>query len=168
VNDKPAADLGVTYPYPVIAIAQRPMRTRLRGSQMVDEYGATDLIPALQQMMRSRLGVDRATVHQLASPNSDRIDLFKVWHRLRLFHCRLPFAPREPCKCDVVCTRPPEQEDGSGDILQPGIFNTVLLLDSLDQFGIHRESMQHFNCCVMLITFARLSCWTCTSYLQIT
>jgi hypothetical protein len=95
VNDEPAADLGVAYPYPVSAIAQRPTRTRLRGSQMVDEYGATDLIPALQRMMRSRLGVDRATVHQLASPNSDRIDLFKVWHRLRLFHRRLPFAPRE-------------------------------------------------------------------------
>jgi hypothetical protein len=141
VDDESAVDSGVTYPYPTIAIVQRPTRTRLRASWIANEYGATDLIPVLQRLMRSQLGADQATAHQLALPNSDSIDLFKVWHRFRLFHRRLPFAPREARKRDVVRARPPEHEEGSGDLLQPGIFDTVLLLDSLDKFGIHRKSI---------------------------
>jgi hypothetical protein len=75
------AGFGVVYPNPAISIAKRPNGCRLRGSQIIDKYGATDFIRSLKSALKSWFGADRVILQSL----DDYDFLFDIWHRFHLF-----------------------------------------------------------------------------------
>jgi hypothetical protein len=116
---------AVHYPSPDVAIAKQPTRSDVRGTELISTYGATDLVSAIGNCLRSRHDVENP--EELLSPHHS----FNIWHRLTLYHRRLPFAPGEPPKRDVIRARPPQQQ-------RPGEFDTVLFLESTEKFGLER------------------------------
>ncbi|GAB1522941.1 hypothetical protein RhiTH_006069 [Rhizoctonia solani] len=99
------------YPNPRLKVARTPTKT-LRGSKIIEEYQATNLTKALKRALSS-----------------------SVWHQFCLYHCPLSFAPHEDKKRDVVWVQPAKQ-DNEGNIIQPGVEDTVLFLYAPGEFGI--------------------------------
>jgi hypothetical protein len=97
----------------------------------MEQYGAVDLIPALEDCLATRYHVPRHNL-LLSSRHS-----FPVWHRFSLHHRPLPFAPGEPPKRDVIRARPPTR-NATRYLQRPGEFDTAIFLDKPDKFGLER------------------------------
>ncbi|KAG9086654.1 hypothetical protein FS749_003499 [Ceratobasidium sp. UAMH 11750] len=134
------------YPAPRLAIAANPTRPNLTANWVAADYKATDLIPALNRFLESTV----AAANGRSRPNQwDRLRVplltphqpFNVWHRFSLFHARLPFAPDEPRRRDVVRARPATC-NAFGLVARQAAFDTVLYQDPAapagDAHGLHR------------------------------
>jgi hypothetical protein len=120
----------IEYPNPIHALAMRPTRTKLCGSDLAEEYGARDLLPALKGFLG-------------AAPHGQRLfllasDFFDVWHKVTLNHLPLSFAPNEPLQRDVIRAQP-ATPDGRGGMRRQPTFDTVLFLNDPNAFGLHRK-----------------------------
>ncbi|KAF8597068.1 hypothetical protein BDV93DRAFT_610591 [Ceratobasidium sp. AG-I] len=134
------------YPHPGLAIALSPTHRNVPANQIIENYRAPDLIAALTRFLEREV----AKSHGRTRPNqSDRLcvpflspqHLFNVWHRLALFHTRLPFAPDESPRRDVVRAKPATR-NAYGLVTRPAVFDTVLYRDpdsnNADEHGLHR------------------------------
>ncbi|KAG8697719.1 hypothetical protein FRC09_007683 [Ceratobasidium sp. 395] len=136
----------VHYPSPRLAIAATPSHFRYTADQIATKYKAPELIPALTRFLESEV----ASANSRARPNqSDRLCVpnisphhhFNVWHRFALHQARLPFAPDEPPRRDVVRAKPLTW-NAFGQISRPAAFDTVLYRDPStptdNSHGLHR------------------------------
>jgi hypothetical protein len=123
----------IVYPDPTLRIAVRPTRLRVPGAELVEAYGATDLIPALVTCLRKCFEI-RPRSYALAI-----YDSFNVWHRFHLDHAPLPFAPLEPPRRDVVRAKPPILT-ATGIVKTPGVFDTALFIHDKTLPGLRRKS----------------------------
>jgi hypothetical protein len=130
-EDEQDASSEVHYPTPDLAIAKQPTRARVEGTEIMEQYGAVDLIPALEDCLASRYNVPRDNI-LLSSRHS-----FPVWHRFALHHRPLPFALGEPPKRDVIRARPPTR-NAARYLQRQGEFDTAIFLDKPDKFGLER------------------------------
>lgn len=112
----------VFYPEPRVRTAIRPTKPALSGAFLIGAYGATELLSAVKSFLVTRLNVPDHDV--LLS----RHHQFDVWHRLYIDHSRLPFAPSEPLRRDVVRAAPATY-DASGQTLRAARFDTALYLE---------------------------------------
>ncbi|KAG9077624.1 hypothetical protein FRC06_008799, partial [Ceratobasidium sp. 370] len=83
------------YPNPHRRMAKAPTKPNLRLEDIVNDYGASDLISATKDFLASRAGIP--LFDMLLSEYS----CINVWHQLYLHHEPLPFAPLEPPRHDV-------------------------------------------------------------------
>jgi hypothetical protein len=123
--------LEVEYPHPIHALAMWPTQKGLCERDLIDQYGASDLLPALKVF----LGQSPCGQRLFLLPS----DLFDVWHKLTLNHLPLFFAPDEPLHRDVVRAQP-AIADGHGGLRRQPTFDTALFLKDPDAFGPHRKS----------------------------
>jgi hypothetical protein len=110
------------YPNPRRHMAKYPTKPNLRVKDVIEDYGASELISAIQHFMTNRL---QLPPHDTLISTHNRIN---VWHRLYLHHHRLPFAPFEPLRRDVVRASPP----GLGGLGRPpkaGVGDTAMFLE---------------------------------------
>ncbi|KAG8779913.1 hypothetical protein FRC12_023714 [Ceratobasidium sp. 428] len=137
---------GVHYPSPRLAIAGTPSQYNCSAKQIVTEYKATDLIPALTRFFESEVASanGRSRPNQwdrLRVPNVSPHNLFNVWHRFALHQARLPFAPDEPLRRDVVRAKPLTRNP-YGLLRREAVFDTVLYRDpstpTNGSHGLHR------------------------------
>jgi uncharacterized protein (DUF697 family) len=161
----------IVYPGPTRRIAARPTRFRVPGAELVEVYGATDLIPALATCLRKCFDI-RPRSYSLAL-----FDLFNVWHRFHLNHTPLPFAPLEPPCRDVVRAKPPLLT-ATGVVKTPGVFDTTLFVHDRTLFGLRRKRSSAFplvTCsrftllfhpilCLLILFIGRLSRWSHPSH----
>lgn len=112
----------VFYPAPHVRTAIYPTKAGLRGTHLIEDYGATELLSAVRNCLTLRFRV----------PTNDillsRHHKFNVWHHLYIDHSPLSFSPSEPLRRDVVraflSTYNP-----SGRVLRPARFDTALYLE---------------------------------------
>ncbi|KAG9094153.1 hypothetical protein FRC06_011108, partial [Ceratobasidium sp. 370] len=107
------------YPNPWLRMAKTPTKPNLRLKDVSHDYGATDLIPAITDFLVNRAAIPR---HDTLLSDYSRIN---VWHRLHLHHDRLPFAPLEPLRRDIVRASPTTL-DAAGRVRTAGVWDTVL------------------------------------------
>jgi hypothetical protein len=129
---------AVAYPRPERLMALQPTRARLRGTTLINDYGATELMLALKHFLNPRA---RAVKQQFYIDPSDSFD---VWHKISLYHLPLPFAPDEPPRRDVVRAQPPNL-DRYGRLQRDGVFDTALFLKKPREFGLHRKYLCHLS-----------------------
>ncbi|KAG9080792.1 hypothetical protein FRC06_006159, partial [Ceratobasidium sp. 370] len=121
------ANKDVVYPDPALSIAVKPSGGRISGADIVDKYGATDLIRSLHVYLKRH--TTRKYLPSFFLPTIRHH--FLVWHRLYLHHRPLPFNP-EHGQRDVIRARPESS-------LLHAAFDVVLLTHREDEFGIHRK-----------------------------
>jgi hypothetical protein len=137
-NSSEAEPDPIVYPDPTLRIAVRPTKLRAPGAELVQAYGATDLIPALVTCLRKCFDI-RPRSYALTL-----YDSFNVWHRFHLNHLPLPFAPLEPPRRDVVRAKPPVLT-ATGVVKTPGVFDTALFIHDTTLFGLRRKSSYAFS-----------------------
>ncbi|KAG8793581.1 hypothetical protein FRC12_002296 [Ceratobasidium sp. 428] len=113
------------YPAPVVALAKTPTRPKVAIREVIESYGASDLISALSDYLIKQCHMPADQV--ILAPNHP----LPVWHRLSLYQRALPFASLEPRKRDVVRARwaQPNRE---------AAFDTVLLKHAPEKNGLPR------------------------------
>jgi hypothetical protein len=116
----------VVYPNPTLSIAVRPTSGRVRGTDIVAKYGATNLIAALHTYLGQH--ATRKLPPNFFPTASDE---YPVWHRLYLRHETLLFDP-DWTKRDVIRARPADDNNEC-------VFDVALILYNRNNFGIHRE-----------------------------
>ncbi|KAG8737181.1 hypothetical protein FRC10_008489 [Ceratobasidium sp. 414] len=107
------------YPNPRLSMAKAPTKPNLWLKDVTHDYGATDLISATTDFLVNRAEIPH---HDTLLSNHSRIN---VWHRLHLHHDRLPFAPLEPLRRDIVRASPTTL-DAAGCVCVAGVWDTVL------------------------------------------
>ncbi|KAF8599146.1 hypothetical protein BDV93DRAFT_498078 [Ceratobasidium sp. AG-I] len=112
----------VFYPQPHVHAALRPTKPGVYGTDLIEAYGASELQSAVTECLVTQFQVPKDQI--LLS----RHHKFDVWHRLYIDHSRLPFAPSEPLRRDVVRAHPATY-DASGRVLRPARFDTALYLE---------------------------------------
>ncbi|KAG9079264.1 hypothetical protein FS749_008660 [Ceratobasidium sp. UAMH 11750] len=90
----------ITYPDPNRHMAKNPTKQNVSIREVIDNYGASDIIPAITAFLGHRLSVPAHDV--LISPHN----YVDVWHKLYLYHKPLDFAPFDPRRRDVVRASP--------------------------------------------------------------
>ncbi|KAF8597217.1 hypothetical protein BDV93DRAFT_479616 [Ceratobasidium sp. AG-I] len=118
------------YPRPTLSVAVHPTLRRLTGYQLIDTYGATDLIPSLTQFLKPF--PREAGLKPVVFPS----DTFDVWHKLTLDHQPVPFAPNEPSHQDVIRIRPSDNDEYGRQA--PGLFDTAIFLYRPQAVGLSR------------------------------
>ncbi|KAG9092374.1 hypothetical protein FRC06_000122 [Ceratobasidium sp. 370] len=116
------------YPNPRLSMAKAPTKPNLRLKDVTRDYGATDLISATTDFLFNRAEIPR---HDTLLSDYSRIN---VWHRLHLHHDRLPFAPLEPLRRDVVRASPTTL-DAAGRVRTAGVWDTVLFKERPNRPG---------------------------------
>ncbi|KAF8596468.1 hypothetical protein BDV93DRAFT_548345 [Ceratobasidium sp. AG-I] len=126
------AELGVSaYPRPTFSVAVRPTCPRVTGHNLINVYGAIDLINSLARFLKP-LARKAGLKPVVLSSN-----VFDIWHKLTLQHLPTPFAPNESPHCDVVRIRLPGADQHSHCV--PGIFDTVLFLHQPGELDFSRR-----------------------------
>lgn len=66
-----------------------------------------------------------------------------------------PFARHEPPKRDVIRARPIKRDPSGKHVISPGEFDTALIMEWLDRFGIYRKfPIYEIECsCSYLVCF---------------
>lgn len=112
----------VFYPMPHVRTTIHPTKAGLHGTRLIKDYGATELLSAVQTCLISRFRVPKDNI--LLS----RHHKFNVWHRLYIDHSPLSFSPSEPLRRDVIQASP-SSYDCSGRVVRPARFDTALYLE---------------------------------------
>ncbi|KAG9091276.1 hypothetical protein FS749_016664 [Ceratobasidium sp. UAMH 11750] len=121
------------YPNPRLSMAKAPTKPNLRLKDVTRDYGATDLLSATRDFLGNRAGIPR---HNTLLSEYSRIN---IWHRLYLHHDRLPFAPLEPLRRDVVRASP-TMLDAAGRVHKAGVWDTVLFKERPNRPAHARDS----------------------------
>lgn len=142
-----------------LVIAKSATHAGIRGSTLIAEYHATDLIKELTNFFR------RHCPSSAASLDFDEHVKFDVWTRCRLVHDPLPFAPLVGPKIDRVRAYPGPATGSRRSTHKPA-FDTVLLDVFPDRSGLDRKRLSsNFGLKALRLTglllFTRLS--RCTS-----
>ncbi|KAJ1309298.1 hypothetical protein OPQ81_004960 [Rhizoctonia solani] len=112
---------SVAYPEAKVHVAKTPTRRRVKGSELVQVYGAKDLLANTARYLTRRFQAQPGNFG--LKPNEE----FDVWHRVYLHHEPLPFSPLE---------RPR---------LKAGVFDTALVLDSAVSERVNDRNPEHFG-----------------------
>ncbi|KAG9123618.1 hypothetical protein FRC07_014486, partial [Ceratobasidium sp. 392] len=96
---KEGAD-AIAYPNPVRRMAKEPTRRNAPIRDVINNHGASDIIPAITSFLGRRLNQPS---HNILISRHNRIH---VWHKLYLHHESLSFAPFDPQRRDVVRASP--------------------------------------------------------------
>ncbi|KDN34831.1 hypothetical protein RSAG8_12101, partial [Rhizoctonia solani AG-8 WAC10335] len=123
----------VAYFRPDLAIASTPKRQGISAAELINTYGASELIPATTRFLE-KLGCRQPLTI---------LNLFNVYHKLTLTHPPPPFAPNDPVQRDVTRAYP-MTKTSHGHIIRDERFDTILFLDQPDNSGIYRECI--FSC----------------------
>ncbi|KAG9079690.1 hypothetical protein FS749_008310 [Ceratobasidium sp. UAMH 11750] len=113
---------AITYPNPRRHMAKNPTKQKVPISDLIGNYGASDIIPATTAFLGHRLGVPSYDV--LLS----RHNYVNVWHKLYLFHEPLAFAPFDPPRRDVVRASPPVRDARNRLRIEP-VWDMALYLE---------------------------------------
>ncbi|QRV95530.1 helix loop helix DNA-binding domain protein [Ceratobasidium sp. AG-Ba] len=109
----------VWHPAPTVQIAKRPsVGPNVKGTYLINKQGATDLVPATIEYLRSLYPTHTAFP---ISHNS----VFQVWRRCKLLHPRLPFDPTLGPHTNQVRAFV-ATEDSEGRVLRVGFFDVAL------------------------------------------
>ncbi|KAG8718663.1 hypothetical protein FRC08_004722 [Ceratobasidium sp. 394] len=130
-NDNKGGLLGrtseaITYPNPRRHMAKNPTKQKVPISDLIGNYGASNIIPTTIAFLGHRLGVPSYDV--LLS----RHNYVNIWHKLYLFHEPLAFAPFDPPRCDVVPASPPVRDARNWLRIEP-IWDMALYLEKLNR-----------------------------------
>ncbi|QRV96407.1 hypothetical protein RhiJN_24425 [Ceratobasidium sp. AG-Ba] len=119
------------YPAPEVAIAKQATRARVPVQEVMELHGTPNLPEALSKCLTARYHVplERSTIY----PSYDTIP---IWHRFKLHHLPLPFAPEEPRKDDAIRARPARNALSAA-------FDTVLFKHAPNKFGLQRYRSGH-------------------------
>ncbi|KAJ1303019.1 hypothetical protein OPQ81_011220 [Rhizoctonia solani] len=115
---------SVAYPEAKVHVAKTPTRRRVKGSELVQVYGAKDLLANAARYLTRRFQAQPGNFG--LKPNEE----FDVWHRVYLHHEPLPFSPLERPRRDVVRATPPNLNTTREFEVKAGVFDTALMLDS--------------------------------------
>lgn len=121
----------VTYPNPRRRLAKYPTKRNLPVSELIKQYGASNVIKDIEDFLGRREDIAEGDV---SISKHNRVD---VWHKLYLHHEPLPFAPSDPLRRDVVRASPPVLGPRGG-IRQPAVWDVALYLERpnrLREFG---------------------------------
>ncbi|KAG8721715.1 hypothetical protein FRC08_010851 [Ceratobasidium sp. 394] len=121
------------YPNPRRHMAKAPTRPNLRLKDVAKDYGAPDLISATAHFLVNRAGILR---YDTLLSEYSRIN---IWHRLYLHHERLPFAPLEPLRREVVRASPTAL-DAAGHVRKAGVWDTVLFKEKPNRAAHARDA----------------------------
>ncbi|KAG9124259.1 hypothetical protein FRC07_012232, partial [Ceratobasidium sp. 392] len=92
---------AIAYPNPRRQMAKHPTKPNVPVRDVISNYGASDVIPAITAFLGRRLGIPP---HDVLMTPHNRVH---VWHKLYLYHEPLHFAPFDPRRRDVVRASPP-------------------------------------------------------------
>lgn len=135
------------YPDATVIMAKR-QTCEVLGHGLVKSCG-TDFASAVTNCLSSKLNISDAK--GLISLHHS----FPVWHKFLLQHRPLSFAPGEPPKRDVVRARP-----GQGD--HAAQFDTVLILDKPEKFGLDRKFYPFIFCLYLQFSLLATRVQSCT------
>jgi hypothetical protein len=109
----------ITYPNPRRHMSKRPTRSNVSLQEVIDDYGAYDVMNGITKFLTTRLGI-----HSYDAPMSHHNHVH-VWHKLYLHHQALDFAPFDPLRHEVVRAKPPGRQV-AGRPREPGVWDVVL------------------------------------------
>ncbi|CAE6468362.1 unnamed protein product [Rhizoctonia solani] len=115
-DERNIAPEPVYYPNAVHHMAKTPTVKKLPIQDMIDHYGASNIILNITDFLTRRCQV---ALHDVLISRQNQIAL---WHKLYLYHHSPSFAPFDPVRRDVVRASAPRPRE-------PGIWDVALYLE---------------------------------------
>ncbi|KAG8742571.1 hypothetical protein FRC10_001236, partial [Ceratobasidium sp. 414] len=123
-ENEPNAGLdAIAYPEPRRQMAKHPTKHNVPLRDVIDHYGASNIITDITRFLGHRLGVPP---HDVLVSRHNHVD---VWHKLYLHHRPPHFAPFDSSRRDTLRASAPQLNATTGRTRKPGVWDVALYLE---------------------------------------
>ncbi|KAG9077987.1 hypothetical protein FS749_010059 [Ceratobasidium sp. UAMH 11750] len=119
VNAGPDA---IAYPEPCRQMAKHPTKHNVPLRDVIDHYGASNIIADITRFLGHRLGVPS---HDVLVSRHNYVD---IWHKLYLHHQPPYFAPFDSARRNTLRESAP-QRDATGRVRKPSVWDVAMYLE---------------------------------------